>query len=99
MGKPSRINYEKPFGNRASSKSSEKKKKSTEDCVFCIGNKQASHCEVTQEFILNHIKKTREYGNDISKSLRTLSKTDTEKWKPKLKISIKTNKAEKKTKE
>ena len=65
MGKPSRINYKKPFGNRNSSKSSEKKKMSIEDYVFYIGNKQASDYEVTQEFILNYIKKTYEYGNDL----------------------------------
>ena len=79
MGKPSRSDYKKPFGNRNSSKSSEKKKMSIEDCAFCIGNKQASDYEVTQEFTLNCIKKTYECGNDTSESLRTLSKTDTEK--------------------
>ena len=79
MGKLSRSNYKKSFRNRNSSKLSQKKKKSIEDYIFYIGNKQASNCKVIQELILNHIKKTCEYGNDISESLRTLSETNTQK--------------------
>ena len=71
---------------------------SIDDCAFCIGNKQASDCEVTQEFMLNCIKKTREYGNDMSESLRTLSETGTEKCKPTLKVSVKIDEVEKRPK-
>ena len=67
--------------------------------MFCIGNKQASDYEVTQELTLNYIKKTYEHGNYMSESLRTLGETDTEKWKPTLKVGVKTDEVEKKTEE
>ena len=49
--------------------------------------------------MLNCIKKTHEHANDVSKSLRTLSETDTEKWKPTMKVMVKTDEVEKKTEE
>ena len=77
-----------------------KKKKGIEDYVFYIGsNKQASDFETTREYILNHIKRTYEYGRDISETLRTQAKINTDTWKPKLKISAKTDQAEKKAEE
>ena len=77
-----------------------KKKKGIEDYVFYIGsNKQASDFETTREYILNHIKRTYEYGRDISETLRTQVKINTETWKPTLKISAKTDQAEKKAEE
>ena len=72
-----------------------KKKRSSEDHAFCTGIKQASDCEVTLEFVLNHIKKTCECGNDTSESLRKLDKVDTNAWKPTLKASTKADPAEK----
>ena len=99
MGKPSRSDREKPFGKRDSSKSSVKKKMSTEDCALCIGSEQASDHEVSQELVLSCIKKSRERRSGASESLRTLSEIDTEKWKPALKVSAKTDELEKKTEE
>ena len=44
-----------------------KKKKTIEDYFFYVGSsKQASDYEVTADFVINHIKKTFEYGQDIS---------------------------------
>ena len=55
---------------------------------FYIGtSKQASDYEVTSEFIINYIKRTFQHGNNIAKSLQTLTLHDTEKWKPCLKAS------------
>ena len=47
----------------------------------------------------NHLKKTRERGNDTSESLETLNETDTGKCKHTLKVSVKTNETEKKFEE
>ena len=64
MGKNNKKNFN---NNKSSSKKiSSPKKKNLQDCAFYIGTKQASDFEVTLEFILNHIKKTYEYGNDAS---------------------------------
>ena len=76
-----------------------KKKTSTEDCAFCIGSKQASDCEVTQELILNHTKKKCDYGNGVNESLRTLVKKDAGTWLPTLKVNVKTVEVEKKAEE
>ena len=66
MGKINKKNFN---NNKSSTKKiSSPKKKNLEDYAFYIGTKQASDYEVTVEFILNHIKKTYEYGNDTSKS-------------------------------
>ena len=63
-------------------------KKTIEDYWFYVGSsKQASDYELTAEFIINHIKKTFDRGNDIAEAIRTLSKADTEVWKPTLKTS------------
>ena len=52
----------------------EDKKKSIENYVFCVGSyKQAANFETINQFILNHIKKTRAHRNNISKSLRSLA--------------------------
>ena len=65
-----------------------KKKKSIKDCYFYVGsNEQASDFEVTSEFIINHVKKTHQCGNDMSESLRKLEKLDAKAWKPKLQFS------------
>ena len=58
-------------GNRKSPTTTTKiyKKKTIEDYYFYVGsNKQASNFEITSEFVINHIKKTFERGNDVSES-------------------------------
>mgnify|MGYP000243763899 FL=1 len=63
-------------------------KKTVEDYFFYVGSsKQASDYEVTNEFVVNHIKKTFDRGNDVAEALRRLVKADTDTWKPTLKIS------------
>jgi hypothetical protein len=64
-------------------------KKTIDDYSFYIGSsKQASDYEVTAEFVINHIKKTFDYGKDIAEALRTLKKPDPESWEPAIQASI-----------
>jgi hypothetical protein len=66
----------------------EKKKKTIEEYFFYVGSsKQASDYTVTANFVINHIKKTFEYGLDISDALRNLELPDTDKWYTELKVS------------
>ena len=59
-----------------------KKKKSIEDYYFYVGSsKQASDFETTSEFLINHIKKTFDRGNDIAEVLRRLAPQDVDIWK------------------
>ena len=52
-------------------------KKSIEDSIFYIGNnKQATDFDTNFEFIVNYIKKTYVYGNDIAETLRTQVKKE-----------------------
>jgi hypothetical protein len=47
-----------------------KKKKTMEDYYFYVGSsKQASDFETTSEFLINHVKKTFNRGNDIAEVL------------------------------
>jgi hypothetical protein len=64
-------------------------KKTVEDYFFYVGSsKQASDYEITNEFVVNHIKKTFHCDNDVAEALRRLVKADTDTWnKPTLKIS------------
>jgi len=48
---------------------------------------QASDYENTTEFIINHIKKTFEQGNYISKEIWTMTAMDQSKWEPTLQMS------------
>jgi hypothetical protein len=65
-----------------------KKKKTIEDYYFYVGSsKQASDFETTSEFLINHIKKTFDRGNDIAEALRKLEPQSTEQWKPILRFS------------
>ncbi len=67
-------------------------KKTVEDYFFYVGSsKQASDYEITAEFVVNHVKKTFDRGNDIAEALRTLTKADTTLWKPTLMTSTDTD--------
>jgi hypothetical protein len=69
-----------------------KKKKTIEDYYFYVGSsKQASDFETTSEFLVNHVKKTFDRGNDVAEALRTLVKQDTNNWKPTLQFSTETD--------
>ena len=52
-----------------------------------VSSKKTSDYDITAEFIVNHTKKTFNQGNDVSDALWTLVKSDTDIWKPKIKIS------------
>jgi hypothetical protein len=86
------------FGNRESGRGGRgrgkggptqtKTKKTVEDYFFYVGSsKQASDYEITAEFVVNHIKKTFDHGNDIAEAIRTLVKANTSLWKPTLHVS------------
>jgi hypothetical protein len=65
-----------------------KPKKTVEDYYFYVGSsKQASDYEITADFVVNHIKKTFDRGNDIAEALRTLVKANPDVWKPTLMVS------------
>ena len=69
-----------------------KKKTSIDNYYFYIGSsKLVSDYEITAEFVINHIKKTFNQGNNIAKSLRKLQVQDTTEWEPTLQISDTTN--------
>ena len=50
--------------------------------------KQAADYESTTEFLINHIKKTFSFGNDIGTVLETLQELDLNQYKPSLSISL-----------
>ena len=64
-------------GRRENRPKTPNRKKTIEDYYFYVGlSKQASDFETTNDFLLNHIKKTYTRGNDISEALRTLKDPD-----------------------
>jgi hypothetical protein len=64
---------------------SEKKKHHVTDFTYHLGSaKQASDYETATEFLINYIKKTYNYGNDIGLSLEELEPVDASSWKPKM---------------
>jgi hypothetical protein len=63
-------------------------KKSLSDYIFYLGSsKQAVDFKTTNSYIINHIKKTFNFGNDTSTSLETLEYYSIEQHKPKLQTS------------
>ena len=50
--------------------------------------KQAADYESTTKFLINHIKKTFSFGNDIGTVLETLQELDLNQYKPSLSISL-----------
>ena len=63
-------------------------RKSLADHVFYIGSaKQASDYIVVSQFVINHIKKTFEYGEDIGKALEDREDVDLTQLMPTLYIS------------
>jgi hypothetical protein len=54
-------------------------------------SKQASDYETTTEYLINHIKKVFDYGNDIGTALKLLEPINTLAWnKPRMQVSIAT---------
>ena len=66
-------------------------KKSVNDYNYYLGSsKQASDYETTTEYLINHIKKVFDYGNDIGTALKLLEPINTSAWKPRMQVSIAT---------
>ncbi len=79
-------------GNRNNNKDfkATNKKKTIEDYYFYVGSaKRAWNYELAADFIINHIKKEYDRGQDIAELLRELKKPDTDTWMPQLKGSSK----------
>ena len=65
-----------------------KKKLTVEDYVYYIGSaKQASDYTLTTDYLINHIKKDFEKGNDIATALRDLEEYDIKSYEPSLDVS------------
>lgn len=63
-------------------------KKTLSDSIYYLGSaKQAADFETTTEFLINHIKKTFNFGNDIGTELETYEEFDLSKYRPTLKVS------------
>jgi hypothetical protein len=76
--------------------SKKKKQQHVTDLTYHLGSaKQASDYETVTEFLINYIKKTYDYGNDIGSSLEALEPVDASSWKPKMQVSSKTEASEK----
>ena len=79
-------------------KESTSSKKTINDWNYYIGSaKQTTEFEATTEFLINHIKETYEYGNDIAKAIVNQEPPDTETWKPTLQKSRNSDPEEKET--
>ena len=58
-------------------------KKSIQDYNYYLGSaKQATEYEEVTEYLINHIKKTYEFGNDIAMAINNQEPIITESWKP-----------------
>jgi hypothetical protein len=63
-------------------------KKNVSDYMYFLGSAcQAAEYESTTEFLINHIKQTFEFGNDVGTALDRLEAFNTEEYKPKLTVS------------
>ena len=73
-------------------------KKTLSDYNYYLGSaKQASDYETTTQYIINHVKKTFDYGNDIGQALMNLVLPDIDFWRPDLRASTLTDDAAKAT--
>ena len=68
------------------------KKKTLQDYMFDVGNpQQASDYLTTCLFVVNHIRKTYEYGSDIAMALEEMTPYNMDQHKPKLQRSTSAN--------
>jgi hypothetical protein len=75
-------------GKGGNNNTSQTCKKSINDYNYYLGSaKQASDYEATTEFLINHVKKVYDYGNDIGTALEDLEPVDLTQWKPKMQVS------------
>ena len=67
-------------------------KKTLSDYIYYLGSaKQAANYEVTTDYLLNHIKKTFVFGNDIASALYDKTPYNVDQHKPSLKFSTSKN--------
>ena len=81
------------FGRGPNKRSSPSyKKKSLNDYMYYLGSaRQASDYEKTTEYLINHIKKSFNFGNDIGTALEELQEHDMTPHHPKLEFSTSTD--------
>jgi hypothetical protein len=67
-------------------------KKTLSDNIYYLGSaKQAADYETTTDYLINHIKKTFNFGNDIGNALENLDEYDIETHRPSLNFSTSTD--------
>ena len=75
-------------GGNSNATGTTKRKQFVTDFSYYLGSaKQASDYETATEFLINHIKKLYDYGNDIGTALENLEAIDTSVWKPRMQVS------------
>ena len=63
-------------------------KKNLSECMYYLGSaRQAADYESTTEFLINHIKQTFEFGNDVGTALERLEEFNIDEYKPTLNTS------------
>jgi hypothetical protein len=77
-----------PKGGNYNATNTTKQKQFVNDFNYYLGSaRQASDYETTTEFLINHIKKLYDYGNDIGTALEKLEAVNTAVWKPRMQVS------------
>jgi hypothetical protein len=75
--------------NSTNSGGSKPSKKTLSNYVYYLGSaKQAADYETTTKYLINHIKKTFPFGNDIATALEDLENYNIEQRKPTLLIKL-----------
>jgi hypothetical protein len=87
------IQGKKPQGKSGGTPKTEAKKTINDYNYYLGSTKQASDYQVTTKFIINHILKTYEYGEDIGQALEEESEALTDMWAPDLQKSTNTDPA------
>ena len=96
-GRGNKYNSKKKKSNKDSSKSSTStKRKTLADHIFYVGSaKQASDFVTVNNYIINHIRRTFDKGNDIATALEEEKEIDLSKYAPQLKVSTEQDSAKK----
>jgi hypothetical protein len=92
--KPFRGAQNKSLGQPVGKSGNVETKKSIVDYNYYLGSaKQASDYETTTEYLINYIKKTYDYGNDIGTALKNFEAVDINPWRPSMQASVATDAA------
>ena len=99
-GRGNRWNNKKKKGGRDQKKTATSKKKTLADHIYYVGSaKQASDYVTVTNYIINHIRRTFEKGNDIATALEDQKEFDLTQFEPQLRFSTKDAIKEKEAKE